>query len=258
MALISIVLAAFLQVTASNDVRQVTLAQPQTVAEIDVGKMKGDLTRLAWSPDASEFYVQTAERDRGGSIKSLHHYIVSAASKTVKGADQEPPWASKYWAWKSAQMSPAAPGFRITVDEPRRETKRSTAAPTGGILAKGGVADPGVGSTVADVASAAEQTQVLVIYTLKLKNETIGEWTNEAVTPGINFTWAPAPLRLFAFAKRDGGPIVVLDDAGRKQELTGAKAAVLPAWSDDGKRLAWLERKDKKKYQLTFADIAVP
>src|SRR5262249_45305963 len=139
---------------------------------------------------------------------------------------------------------------------PRRETKRST-APTGGSLARGGVADPATGTTAADVAAAADQTQVLVIYALKVKNETLGEWVNEAVVPGVTFGWAPAPLRLPAFVKRDGGPIVVLDEAGRKRELTATKSAFFPAWSSDGKRIAWLERKDKKKYQLTVADITV-
>ena len=70
-----------------------------------------------------------------------------------------------------------------------------------------------------------------------------------------HFGWAPAPLSLLAFARRDGGPLVVLDASGGKQELAGTKAAVLPAWSDDGKRIAWLERKDRKKYQLMIADI---
>ncbi len=74
--------------------------------------------------------------------------------------------------------------------------------------------------------------------------------------PGANFSWAPAPLRAIVFAKRDGGPLIVLDDSGHKQELTGAKAATLPAWSDDGKRLAWLERKDKKKYDLMIAEVS--
>jgi hypothetical protein len=50
----------------------------------------------------------------------------------------------------------------------------------------------------------------------------------------------------------------VLDPSGARQELAGPKSAVLPAWSDDGKRLAWLERKDKKKYELTIADIQMP
>jgi hypothetical protein len=259
MFMLVLALAGALQAAAPpSDARQVTLAAPQPIADVDLGKMKGDLARLAWSTDGSEFYVQTVERDRVGAVKAAHHYLVSAASKTVKDTSSEPAWATEYWTWKSAQASPASAGFAIAVDGPRRETRRSTAAPTGGALARGGTVDPGAGTTVGDVASAADQTQVQVIYALKVKNETLGEWVNEAVTPGANFSWAPAPLRLLAFTKRDGGPIVVIDDAGRKQELAGAKSAFLPAWSSDGKRLAWLERKDKKKYQLTVAEIAAP
>lgn len=232
---------------------QITMATPQTVAEVDTGKLKGDLTRLSWSDDGSEFYIQTVERDRGGNVKAAHHYLVSA--KSVKDVDQEPPWATKYWQWKSGQASPAAATFRIEVAE-RSETKRAASTPTGGELARGGTPDPTAGTTVSDVAHAADTSQTLHIYALKVRNETIGEWTNAAVTPGTNFSWAPAPLQLLAYSKRDGGPIVVLDATGAKQELTGTKAALLPAWSADGKRLAWLERRGKK-YQLTVADVTV-
>ena len=62
-------------------------------------------------------------------------------------------------------------------------------------------------------------------------------------------------MHAIAFAKRDGGPLIVLDENGRKQELNGTKTASLPAWSDDGKRIAWLERKERKKYDLMVAEI---
>jgi hypothetical protein len=29
----------------------------------------------------------------------------------------------------------------------------------------------------------------------------------------------------------------------------------MPAWSNDGTRIAWLERKDRKKYDLMVAEI---
>ncbi len=103
---------------------QITMAPPQPIAEIDAGKLKGELARLAWSDDGSEFYVQTIERDRTGNLKAAHHYLVSAASKNMKDVDQEPAWAAKYWQWKSAQSSPAAAGFKINVEE-RTETKRA-------------------------------------------------------------------------------------------------------------------------------------
>ena len=242
---------------STSDARQVDLAAPVAIAELDLGKMKGDFTRLAWSLDGSEFYVQTVERDRGGAPKAIHHYVIAVASKSAKDVAQEPAWGSQYWMWKSAQASPASRAFKIDVHE-RTETKRSVSMPTGGTLAKGGTADPNAGTTLGDVAAAADATQIIKIYSLDLKGETIGEWANEAVAPGINYSWAPAPLQLIAFAKRDGGPLVILDDAGRKHEVGGARLATLPAWSDDGKKIAWLERKDRKKYELMMADVVMP
>jgi hypothetical protein len=233
----------------------VALAPPQPLVELDAGSLKGDLTRLAWSADGSELYVQSVERDRTGNVRKIHHALVSVAERKAKGIDEEPQWAGAYWTWKSGQASPAAAAFKIAVSE-RTETKRSVSAPTGGALARGGTADPAAGSTLADVASVADTTQTLKIFSLKIKDETIGEWTNEPVVPGSNFSWAPAPLQLIAFAKRDGGPIVVLDPAGQKLELPGTRSALLPAWSADGRRLAWIERKGKK-YLVATGEVTV-
>ena len=106
-----------------------------------MGKLKGEPWRLAWSPDAKEMYLQTVERDGHGAIKSTKHYLIALESKSVKSADQEPAWASKYWLWKSGQASPGAAAFKIKVEQ-RQETVRSTASPTGGDLARGGIAGP--------------------------------------------------------------------------------------------------------------------
>jgi WD40 repeat protein len=243
--------------TAPAGAPQATLSTPKVVAEVDAGKLKGDFSRLAWSADGSEFYIQTVEKDRNGAPKAVHHYVVSAASKSVKSADHEPPWAAAYWEWKSGRSSPAAASFKIDVNE-RTETRRSVAAPTGGALAKGGTVDPTGGTPFTDVAAAADTSQTIKIYSLVIKGETIGEWANEAVVPGANYSWAPAPLQLIAFAKRDGGPLVVVDESGRKQELAGPREAFFPAWSGDGRKIAWLERTDRKKYQLKIADISMP
>ncbi len=238
---------------------QVALASPQKVAELDTGKLKGELARLAWSPDATEFYVQTVDRDRVGNVIATRHYVISGAGKTIKGVDREPEWATAFWAWKSAQTAPGQPGFRIDVKQ-HEETVRSTASPTGGALARGGSADPAQGTTVEDAANAAYNTQRLLVSDLRVKNDVIGTWVNEPVIPGLTFAWSPEPLHLLAFAKRDkkdGGTIIVLDASGQKQEIAGPKNAILPAWSNDGTRFAWIERIDKKKFELMAADISV-
>jgi Tol biopolymer transport system component len=241
---------------AGSDARQISLATPQTIVEIDTSDLKGQPVVLAWSSDGSDIYLQAVQRDRGGSVTSTRHYVVSVQSKTIKGVDTQPAWASNYWLWKSGQASPASASFKINV-ESRQETRRATAAV--GDLAKGGGGGDGRGipGTSADEAGAIkDQSQVLSIYALRLKGATLGEWTNEAVVPGLNFGWAPAPSHLIVYAKRDGGALTVLDDQGRKRELAGAKNAVLPGWSPDGRQLAWLERKDRRKLDLTIADIS--
>ncbi len=257
--------AAALSFTPAQPVKPApatSIEMPLRLLEIDTGKLKGEPWRLAWSPDGTQLYFEAADRDDRGNVKSTKGVLIALADKSMKNVDQPPAWVAKYWLWKSGQASPAAPGFKITVEQ-RQEAVRSTAAPTGGALAKGGTADPTAGTSIGDAATAANTAQAQTIIALKLKGdtrgpgETIGEWANEAVAPGVNFGWAPAPRHLIAYAKRDGGPLTFLDDqGGQKQELPGTKNVVLPAFSEDGAKLAWLEKKDKKHYDLIIAGVS--
>jgi hypothetical protein len=230
------------------------LTPSQPIVEIDTTKIKGDPARLAWSPDRSELYVQTVERDRQGAVKSAKHFLVSVEGRSMKSVDAEPAWAARYWTWKSGQASPGTGVMKIAVSS-RQENVRATSAPVGGALAKGGLPDASVGTTVEDAAAVVDQTQKKNIYTLKVVNQTIGEWVNEPVMPGVNFGWAPAPMNALVFTKREGGPLLIIDANGQKQELTGAKAALLPAFSNDGSRVAWMERIDRKKFEIRIADF---
>ena len=222
------------------------------VATLDAGTLKGEPARLAWSVDGSSLYLQSADRDRFGKVKSTTHFLISISARTVKRIDQEPDWASSYWNWKSGHSSPASPTSMIDV-ETKREAVRAVSAPTGGDLARGGGDSGATGSAMGDAASAAYQTQTSTIYVLSWKGNTIGEWKNEPVVPGVNFGWAPAPRVALAISPRAGGPIVIVDQEGRK-EMSGSKAATLPAWSQDGTKIAWLERVDKKHVTLVIGD----
>lgn len=241
--------------TQITDARGAALAAPETIVELDTGKLKGDPGMLAWSPDGRTLYVQMLERDRKGAVTSTRHYVIAIGEKTISGVDSQPPWVGKYWAWKAAPASPAASAFKIVPRE-REEVKRAV-APVGELAKGGGGGDArGIpGSSVGEAMSAAATAQKLHVWELEINGETIGEWVNEAVTPGINFSWAPAPAHTIVYARRDGGPLWLLDDKGRKQALAGAKNASFPAWSDDGGRIAWLEKKERRKYDLMIAGI---
>ncbi len=244
------------------DASKLTLSTPATIVEIDTGKLKGDLSRLAWSPDAQQLYLQTVERDRAGNIKTARHYVLERGGKPPKGIESEPAWSTAYWSWKSTQAAPGLPAFKIDVEQQQKRMS-GTSIPMGGDLARGGVDTGGsaggaaTGFGTGDAVSAALQSQMVNVFTLKLKGEVVGEFVNAPAMPGLTFGWAPAGTGLIAFANKDGR-VIIMDDQGRKQEIASSKAAFLPAWTDDGKQLAFLERTGKNKAVLKIVDVTRP
>jgi hypothetical protein len=237
----------------------VKASAPVAVTELDMGKLKGAPFRLAWSPDTKELYVQTAERDGVGTVKKARHYVVAATGGSPKEVEGEPDWAAKYWAWKSWKAAPGSAAFAISVDE-RRDVVRPINAPRGGSIAGMG-GDAGAGAQVGGGPGGAgtmviPEGQNASIRTMRLKGEVIGEWINSVIVPGLTFGWSPASLNLIAFSAQNEG-LIIMDEQGRKQKIDTAKATSLPAWSDDGRKLAYVEQKDRKKFVLNVVEITV-
>jgi hypothetical protein len=163
---------------------------------------------------------------------------------------------------KSAQSAPGLAGLKITLDQ-QQKRMAATAAPMGGDLAKGGLGPTGGasggggGSTTGDAVNAATQSQTATVVTLKLKGEVVGEFVNAPALPGTTFGWGPSGTGLIAFVTHSGR-LVIMDGQGRKQEVDGSKAVLLPGWSTDGTRLVYLERAGRKKYLVKTLDIAIP
>ena len=53
-------IAASLLAAQTLDVSSLTL-KTETIVELDLGQLKGDLRQIGWSPDASQLYVQTVD-----------------------------------------------------------------------------------------------------------------------------------------------------------------------------------------------------
>lgn len=232
-----------------------TFGAPAAIAEIDIDKLKGQPARLAWSPTGDELYLQTLE-GQFGQAGRVRHYTFNAASGKRQDLQSEPAWATDYWTAKSAQASPDGPAMKIELKSETR-TAASAPAPMGGDLARGGTSI-NTGATAGDAVAAAYARQNVVVHSMLLKGEVVGEFVNSVIVPGLTFGWGPAGSHVVAYAANKGGRVVVMDAAGTKKEIAGTKDALLPAWSPDRSRLAWLQKDGRKKFVLQVARASVP
>jgi Tol biopolymer transport system component len=46
-----------------------------------------------------------------------------------------------------------------------------------------------------------------------------------------------------------------MDREGQKQQIDGTKNVILPAWSADGSKIAFLQKSGKNKYDLFVVDV---
>src|SRR5690242_812422 len=130
-----------------------TFSAPTAIVQLDVGKLGGDVAQLAWSPDATQLYLQTARSDRFGNVQ-VQHYLVTLDGGKPSKVEAEPDWAARYWRWKSAPGSPGSTDFKIAVDS-RQETYQGVATPMGGSLQTGGGDTGARGPSVEEMAAAA-------------------------------------------------------------------------------------------------------
>lgn len=247
-----IALPAAVMAQAPLPVGSVTLSAPTTIAELDMNKLKGEPSRMAWSPDGTQIYLQTIE----GAFhqpRAIRHYVITASDGKVKDVKAEPDWFAAYWAVKSHKSSPDAPKIEIGLTSENR-VEKTTSVPRGGDLARGG-ADTGTGTSSGEAIAAATNAQTIAVHTMKLHGQTIGEFTNSVIVPGLTFAWAPKGSKAIAYTEPKGGKIVLMNTEGKRQELNGTRDALLPMWSQDATKLAWLQKDGKRRYQLKVADV---
>lgn len=137
------------------------------LAELDMGKLKGEPSRLAWSPDGSQIYLQTLEGGFGRPNPKLRHYVFQVTNGAREDLQVEPEWASTYWTAKSGQTSPDGPPLKIELKtEQRRE--QTTSVPRGGDLARGGTSIE-TGTSVGDGVAAAYGSQTVTVHSMMLR-----------------------------------------------------------------------------------------
>ena len=229
-------------------------SEPATITEIDIDKLKGQPARLAWSPDGSQLYLQMLDGNFGQAGAASRHYAFNAGNGRKQDLPAEPDWASTYWTSKSGQVSPDGPAMKIDLkSEARAENTVST--PMGGDLARGG-SSAASGAAANDGVAAAYNRQTMPVHSMFLNGELVGEFVNSVIVPGLTFGWGPPGTKVIAYSANKSGRVVVMDDQGTKREIGRTKDAILPAWSPDGTRLAWLRKDGRKKFVLQVARVS--
>src|SRR5262245_3513719 len=233
------------------DVSALTIGAPATIAELDLGKLKGDLREIGWSPDGTRLYIQTAE----GNPQSpkLHHYWVALEGGAVLGIDAQPDWAQQYWAFKSDRSAPGMGWLMIDLEQ-KLETLKVGTGQAGALDREAG----GLGGNVGNIETLAkgnDQNQKQNVMRLKLLDETVSEFVNERPIPGLMFSWGPERSGAIAFTDRDGR-LMLLDQQKHKRTIGAAKDATLPARSTDGTRLAWAQKTGRRKVTLVYATVS--
>lgn len=232
------------------DVTRLKISAPQTTRTLDAGTFRGTPTRLCPSPDGTQVYVRTSQLDRWAN-ETIWHHLVTIRGEGATPVDGEPAWALLYWMWKSGREAPGRPGFRIDL-ESRWELLRTTNVPREGSIGAS-LADPN--ETLNEtVGRAALANQKILVETLTLNGRTILKQLNQHVVPGRTFGWSPVSLGLIAYVN-DKGRLVLMDEAGRTREIAGTHDATLPAWSDDGGTLFFLQRAGRNAFELRQVEV---
>ena len=249
------VLAALVSVFLSQssaspaiDVRALKICPRTTVAEIDLGKLKGELRQLAWSEDGATLYLQTGDGYPPQS-QQLWHYTVPASGGTPTRIDAQPAWASAYWDLKQDRVAPGMPSLVIGVDQ-KQETMKMGMGGGVGALDRTGSPETSAGSAGGETGGSQKSN----IVRLSLLGQVVGVWTNERVMPGTRLGWGPAGSGAIAFVE-ESGQLTLFDREKHLQAVPDVKAALLPAWSPDGRRLAFLEKISRKKFQLSIVNL---
>jgi hypothetical protein len=235
-------IAASLLAAQTLDVSALTL-KTETIVELDLGQLKGDLRQIGWSPDASQLYIQTV--DGQPPNEKIRHFIVGSEGGRLMPTDRQPEWAEEYWRFKSDRSAPGMASLQIDVVQKLENVRLGTGS--------GRPDDAGSGSGDSVTKSAERQHQSVVQLTLV--GEVVSEFVNERPIPGLMFSWGPEGSGAIAYTTREDGRLMLLDAQRHKQAVAGVKDATLPAWSTDGTRLAWAQKTGRRKYNLVWAGV---
>ncbi|HMD35088.1 MAG TPA: hypothetical protein VKH42_08975 [Vicinamibacterales bacterium] len=213
------------------DVSALKASEPALVCELDMKVLKGELRRLSWSVDGRYLHVQTLE------AKTLRDYIVTLPEGEISAAFGEPEWAVQYWTMKSALAAPGVTDLKIEVLENHQRTQPM---PFTGGFANGG----------AQTVDPHNPRDTFAIEArLLLLDQEVGYTLNAVAMAGGSYGWGPPGSAAIAFIDTSGH-VTLFDRAKHRNVVATAKSAMMPAWSADGRKLAYVQKASRDRFRL--------
>jgi len=233
----------------SIDLAKLVVSDPATLRDLGKADARGVATRMAWSPDGAWIYVRMSTFDRW-SNETVRHLLVETQGKRIQDLGDEPLWLARYWNTKSALASPTVASWRIKIDT-REDQVRTTNVPREGNIGQHGDPAAGLDETVRKAANSSQKT---LFEDYVLNGRVVASAINDHVAPGRTFAWAPPPLALVAFVDAKWR-LMLMNQAGATREVKGAKKPSLPAWSENGRRLAFVQATTLSNCVVKVVDV---
>jgi hypothetical protein len=216
----SLVLAAMLGMLGAAGADQAVERQHVltiTAKQID----DGVLSEITW--DNGALLLQGAVANPDGSL-SGRYFLVPADGTALSQLKEQTAQSMEYWNRKSKRVSPTGIGT-IT-------SQKDSKMPMYGI--------GGLEQRVSNAYDMGGMQQKIV---LRVGKRVIHERDN-GIEPydGEVWSWSPAELNRIAYTDASGLWIAAADGSDATRVLKGS--FTLPAWSDDGRAIAFAERKD--------------
>ena len=182
---------------------------------------RGIVSEIVW--DGGSLIVQSVVAESGGRL-SARYYVSAGPGLELRRLASVPDGAIKYWERKASRVSPTGLG---------RISSRSDAK----------MPMYGIGSLEKRLLDAQDMGGTDVSHELLLGNLVLHSRKELQPYDGEVWSWSPAELNRIAYVDAKGDLWIARADGARPERLARG-SFTLPAWSDDGRSLAIVERKE--------------
>ncbi len=224
-----IIVAATLLCTPLPPVSQ--SADKELVATISGPALShGIVSALAWDANGT-LIIQTVAVEKDGSRSARYHTVAGRGMKVVAIATP-PPEVERYWAMKASRVSPTGLGKIVVKDDAKLPMY-------------------GISSLEKRFIDSVEMGGTQVTSEVRLGELLLHRRHGVVPYDGEVWSWSPAEINRIAYVDEKGDLwIARADGTGAERALKGK--FTLPAWSEDGLRLAIAERKgDGTKWDIS-------